>query len=172
MWRALALLGASAIFGAAFAAQPSAEASPQRLSGAQSNYVEYCAGCHGIKGSSAPAPVPELRDRVGFFMCTPEGREYLIRLPNVAHAPVSSAEELAELMNFVVFTLGSSSVPSATPRFTASEVAMLRQRPLHPGASLQALRRQLVANLIRTCGAPAVLRQLHSPPGDRAGTAR
>ena len=47
----------------------------------ESDYVEYCSGCHGMQGNSAPAEIPVLRDRVGYFMCTKEGRDYLIRLP-------------------------------------------------------------------------------------------
>ena len=50
----------------------------------QSDYVEHCSGCHGMQGDSAPAEIPVLRDRIGYFLCTQEGREYLIRLPNVA----------------------------------------------------------------------------------------
>jgi cytochrome c553 len=46
------------------------------LTAPESDYVEYCSGCHGMQGNSAPAEIPVLRDRVGYFMCTKEGRDY------------------------------------------------------------------------------------------------
>ena len=58
-----------------------------------------------------PADIPVLRDRVGYFMCTKEGRDYLIRLPNVAYSAIDDNQELAEMMNFVVFGLGGASAP-------------------------------------------------------------
>jgi hypothetical protein len=77
----------------------------------QSDYVEHCSGCHGMQGDSAPAEIPVLRDRIGYFMCLPEGREYLIRLPNVAYSAITDNQELADMMNFVVFGLGGNSAP-------------------------------------------------------------
>ena len=55
----------------------------------QSDYIEQCGGCHGIQGTSAPADIPVLRERVGYYMCLPEGRAYLLRLPNVAHSRIA-----------------------------------------------------------------------------------
>ncbi|WP_147395386.1 cytochrome C [Altericroceibacterium spongiae] len=129
---------------------------------AQSDYVEFCAGCHGISGSSAPAPVPELRSRVGYFMCNDEARDYLIRLPNVAHAPIRDSQELADLMNFVIFNLGGDSVPDDARPFQAEEVARLRARPLRAGAPLLAMREKLVADLILACGAPDNLQAFYA----------
>jgi hypothetical protein len=80
----------------------------------QSDYVEHCSGCHGMQGNSAPAEIPVLRDRVGYFMCTREGREYLIRLPNVAYSAITDDQQLADMMNFVVFGLGGNSAPKFT----------------------------------------------------------
>src|ERR1700749_4267327 len=72
------------------------------MSVAQSDYTENCGGCHGFDGDSEPADIPVLKDRVGYFMCTREGRDYLIRLPNVAHSRITDPQELADLVNFVV----------------------------------------------------------------------
>lgn len=130
---------------------------------AQSDYVEHCGGCHGIQGSSAPAQIPVLRDRVGWFMCLPDARAYLIRLPNVAHSRITDNEQLADLVNFVVFGLGRGSVPAGTAPFTAAEVATDRQRPLTT-QSLKRLRSGLVEKMIRQCGAPAAMRLLYPPP--------
>lgn len=138
-------------------ASANAPAVSPRFSTAQSDYVEYCAGCHGVQGRSAPAPIPELRERVGWFMCTPEGREYLIRLPNVSHVPLADNGDVASLMNFVVFGLGGASAPSGARPFDAAEVRQLRARALKPGIQLQAMRRRIVADMLRRCGAPRQL---------------
>ena len=119
----------------------------------QSDYVEHCSGCHGMQGNSAPAEIPVLRDRVGYFMCTREGRDYLVRLPNVAYSAISDNQELADMMNFVVFGLGGNSAPKGTKPFTASEVARLRTRALAT-QSLIAIRAEVVAKLGTGCAVP------------------
>ena len=119
----------------------------------ESDYVEYCSGCHGMQGNSAPAEIPVLRDRVGYFMCTREGRDYLIRLPNVAYSAITDNQELADMMNFVVFGLGGNSAPKGTRPFTASEVRRLRAEALGT-QSLIAARAQVVDKLVSTCAVP------------------
>ena len=124
----------------------------------QSDYVEHCSGCHGMQGNSAPAPIPVLRDRVGYFMCTREGRDYLIRLPNVAYSAIDDNQELADMMNFVVFGLGGSSAPRAAKPFTAAEVARLRRDALAT-QSLILARTKVVAGLAASdCAVPDSMR--------------
>ena len=123
------------------------------LTGPQSDYVEHCSGCHGMQGNSAPAEIPVLRDRVGYFMCTKEGREYLIRLPNVAYSAITDDQELADMMNFVVFGLGGNSAPKGTKPYTAQEVARLRTRALAT-QSLIAERTKVVGKMMGSCKVP------------------
>ncbi|RQW45182.1 cytochrome C [Novosphingobium sp. LASN5T] len=130
---------------------------------ARSDYVEHCAGCHGVQGKSAPAPLPELFGRVGWFMCTPQSRAYLLRLPNIAHSRIKDNAELADMMNYVVFVIGAGSVPPGTRPFTGAEVT--RERPLvMDSASLTAERARHAADAIRKCRAPASLGLLY--PGE------
>ena len=129
---------------------------------ARSDYVEHCGGCHGVDGRSAPAQVPQLRDRIGYFMCTPAARAYLIRLPNVAHSRITDNAQLADLLNFVVFDLGGASTPPGTRPFSAAEVARERQLALS-ATSLKAERARHVAEVIRHCHAPATLRHFYDP---------
>jgi hypothetical protein len=151
MLAAAALLLASTV---AEAATPLPElTSLPELTGPQSDYVEHCSGCHGMQGNSAPADIPVLRDRVGYFMCTPAGRDYLIRLPNVAYSAITDNQELADMMNFVVFGLGGASAPKGAKPFTASEVARLRGRALAT-QSLIAARADVVAKLGSACAVP------------------
>lgn len=127
-----------------------------QLNEVQSIYLQHCGGCHGIQGVSAPREVPDLRGQVGSFLCTPDGRAYLIRLPSVALAPVSD-RMLADMMNFVVFKIGgpASAAPNASP-YTAAEVAQLRQQPL-TNTGLAGYRARIVKDMIERCGAPASL---------------
>ena len=117
---------------------------------ARSDYIEHCAGCHGMTGSSAPARVPLLKGRVGYFLCTQRGRDYLVRLPNVARAPVSDDAALADLMNFVVFEIGRGSAPAGAKPFDVEEVAALRKAPLIGGSPIGE-RRKIVEYTLRHC---------------------
>ena len=148
------MLGVAALLLAPSAAW--AEPALPQLTTPQSDYVEHCSGCHGMQGDSAPAEIPVLRDRVGYFMCTKEGREYLIRLPNVAYSAISDNQQLADMMNFVVFGLGGSSAPRDARPFTAAEVARLRTRALAT-QSLIAARAEVVGKMAIRCAVPKSL---------------
>ena len=120
------------------------------------DYLLGCGGCHGIDGISNPKLVPELRGQVGYFLATKRGREYLVRLPNVAFYTVSNGD-LAQMLNYMVFTIGRDGVPANAKPYTASEVARLRKSPLTE-VSLVDYRNALVEDLIANHGAPASLR--------------
>ena len=126
------------------------------LSPEQTRFVLRCGGCHGTLGQSPPKSVPQLRGVAGWFLCTREAREYVIRLPNVSRAQLNDAD-LAGVMNFVAFELGETSAPAKAMRFSAGEVAAIRTRPLNV-RPLNAYRRQIVDGVIRKCGAPVSLR--------------
>lgn len=129
---------------------------------ARADYVEHCAGCHGVQGISAPAKLPELRGRVGYMMCTPATRSYLLRLPNIAKSRLSDNQQLADMLNFMVFGIGGESVLPDTQPFTAAEVGYERQFAL-TSASLVAERKRHVETAIHDCGAPASFRDFYKP---------
>ena len=133
----------------------------------QSDYVEHCSGCHGMQGNSAPAEIPVLRDRVGYFMCTQQGREYLIRLPNVAYSAITDNQELADMMNFVVFGLGGNSAPKGTRPYTAQEVARLRTQALAT-QSLMAARENVVGEMLGRCNVPKSMNYFYDGQGQAA----
>lgn len=112
-------------------------------------YLQGCGGCHGLRGRSVQLLVPQLHDQVGFLLCTPEGRDYAIRLPNVAFAHVSDAE-LADLMNYVMFDIGGASAPANAKHYSAQEVGRLRRDPLTV-TDLRARRRQIVDGILARC---------------------
>ncbi|MBC7522381.1 MAG: cytochrome C [Sandarakinorhabdus sp.] len=133
---------------------------PGEMNLAQSDYVEHCGGCHGIQGDASPAQLPSLRGRVGWFMCNPEARSYLLRLPNVARSRITDNVELADLLNFMVFGLGGASTPKNAKPFTGAEVGRERLSPF-TSVSLVKTRAAVVDGLIKRCGAPASLRLMY-----------
>lgn len=127
-----------------------------RLGRAQGAYLLGCGGCHGEQGVSNSRLVPDLRGQVGYYLSTQAGREYIVRLPNVSFYTANN-EELAEILNYVVFNLGAEGVPANTRPYTAAEVAKLRREPLTE-VSLVSYRGQLVDDLITHHAAPVSLK--------------
>ena len=91
-------------------AAPVAQFSP-----AQSDYILACAGCHGLNGVSNSMLVPSLKGLVGYYLNMPEGRAYLPRLPNVAFSTLND-EQLAAVLNYMVFDIGADSAPAGSRR--------------------------------------------------------
>lgn len=92
------------------------------------NYQMLCQGCHVGDGRGGK-DVPDFRGKVGFFLLTPEGREYLIKVPGSANSALDS-KQLAELMNWMLPIMGKDSMPDNFIPYTEQEVATLRQEPL------------------------------------------
>jgi cytochrome c553 len=100
------------------------------------DYILNCSGCHRMDGSgSRTVPplgaMPELRGKPG-------AREYWIRVPGAAQAPLSDAR-LAALMNWLVERF--TGIP-VEPAYTEGEVGRLRRNPLRdPIERRKAIRR-------------------------------
>lgn len=97
------------------------------------DFILNCAGCHQMSGSgSATVPslhgMAELANKVG-------ARAYFIRVPGVAHAPLSN-ERLAALVNWVLQRFAGK---APSPRYTAKEVSELRKRPFLDPLAARAL---------------------------------
>ena len=133
---------------------------------ATASYLEICGGCHGLHGRSAQLLVPQLKDQVGYLLCTREGREYAIRLPNVAFARLSD-QDLAGLMNYVMFKIGGSSAPAAAKPYDAEEIGRLRHDPLTV-TDLKARRRHVLDGIIASCGGASVLLDYQHASEDRS----
>jgi mono/diheme cytochrome c family protein len=110
------------------------------------NYLLNCGGCHGLNGVSNSRLVPDLKDQIGLFLNLPEGRRYVVRLPNVAFS-MTTDEALTGLLNYVVFTLGGAKVPKGAQPYTVREVSALRRSPLTE-VSLVRTRQAMVRILI------------------------
>jgi mono/diheme cytochrome c family protein len=97
------------------------------------DFLLSCAGCHKLDASGS-ATVPSLRG-VDRLLAKPGGRDYVLRVPGVASAPLSD-ERLAALLDWVFVSFGNH----AAPQFTAAEVHEARTRPfVDPKAARAAL---------------------------------
>ncbi len=85
----------------------------------------HCSGCHGPDGRGDGRMVPDLR-RLAPLLEVEGGREYLVRVPGVAQAPLESPA-LARLLDFVLRELSGVEDLEA---FEAAEVDRWRRRPL------------------------------------------
>ena len=69
-----------------------------------------------------------MTDVVGFFLHSAEGRDFLIRVPGVAHSALDDFE-ITELMNWLLQSFSAAQLPATFTPFTVDEVAGLRQDP-------------------------------------------
>ena len=105
-------------------------------------YAENCEGCHGWAGVSV-TEIPTLKGRIGYFARIPEGRRYLMQVPNVALNP-SSDEDIAAMMNWLLATFSREQLPADFVPYTAQEVAGLRKARIDVAAD----RRRVIAALV------------------------
>jgi mono/diheme cytochrome c family protein len=104
------------------------------------NFQLQCMGCHLADGSGQPGRVPSVRRSLVLLSQSAAGRNYVVRVPGVAQAPLSD-EEVAQLLNWMLRNLSDLAVPPGTPAYAAGEIAPLRSRPL---SQVRALRARLM----------------------------
>ena len=86
-------------------------------------------GCHLADGSGEAGRVPSLRRSLVLFSATPEGRQYVIRVPGVAQSPLSDAQTAA-LLNWMARNLSDVALPPGFADYTEAEVKGMRSHPL------------------------------------------
>jgi mono/diheme cytochrome c family protein len=92
----------------------------------RNNYLLACRGCHLADGSGVPPAVPSLRNTLGRFVESDEGRGYLVRVPGVLQSRLND-RQLAEVINWVLTEFNAETLPADFRRFTESEVAEWRK---------------------------------------------
>lgn len=92
------------------------------------NYMLHCQGCHLPQAEGFTGRVPPMKDFVGYFLHSREGREFLIRVPGVAHSALGDSE-ITELMNWLLRSFSADQLPATFAPFTVDEVTTLRQDP-------------------------------------------
>jgi mono/diheme cytochrome c family protein len=95
----------------------------------QLDYVVHCQGCHRADGSGTPGTIPPLAGSVGKLLRATGGREFLVRVPGVAMAPLDDAE-VAAVLNWMLVTFGGADVPRDFAPYSTREIARLRVDPL------------------------------------------
>ena len=94
------------------------------------NYLLHCSGCHQPDGSGSPdSGIPDMRGSIGHFLHLPEGRAFLVQVPGTAQSSLNDGDT-AELLNWMVRTLGEKDVPVDFSPYTRDEVTRLRGHPL------------------------------------------
>ena len=109
------------------------------------NYMLHCQGCHLPDAAGHEGKVPPMKDFVGYFLHSEEGRDFLIRVPGVAHAALND-EELTELMNWLLLSFSEEQLPTGFTPFTESEVNRLRADPENRPDSV---REEILADIAR-----------------------
>ncbi|RLA27883.1 MAG: cytochrome C [Gammaproteobacteria bacterium] len=113
----------------------------------QNNKVAWmlnCQGCHRADGGATGDAVPALSGTVAKFLSVPGGREYLIRVPGVAMAPMDD-ESIAELTNWMLREFDKENIPQDFNRYSADEVGALRKSPL--GSEAGIVRAELIERM-------------------------
>jgi cytochrome c553 len=113
------------------------------------DYILNCMGCHGTQAQGVPGKIPPLANMLSRFMRTPEGRNYVLRVPGAANSALSDAQ-LAAVLNWLAVTYDSGT--SNVAPFTSQEVSAVRRRPM---ISVLATRSAVVRSLAITGSAPA-----------------
>ena len=92
---------------------------------ARTNYMIHCQGCHLPEAIGFAGKVPRMKDFVGYFLHSKEGREFVIRVPGVATASLPD-DDLTEMMNWLLLTYSAEQLPEPFVPFSVAEVAALR----------------------------------------------
>jgi mono/diheme cytochrome c family protein len=107
-------------------------------------------GCHGAEAQGVVGKVPPLAGSVALLMRSPEGRDYVLRVPGAANSALSD-EQLAAVLNWLAQRYPPPGTAPAAAPFTAAEVGGLRHTPL---ANVKESRRELVRALAASGLAP------------------
>jgi len=110
------------------------------------DYALNCQGCHRADGAGTPGSVPALAGSVGKFLRVPGGREYLVRVPGVAQAPLDDSATAA-VLNWILARFGTDDLPADFSPYTPAEIGRLRRDPL---TDVERVRRELLDAIARS----------------------
>jgi hypothetical protein len=91
----------------------------------EQGYILHCMGCHLEQGQGREPNVPRLKDRVGYYLALPGGRDYLLQVPGASQSLLSD-KALARTTNWLVTAFAGQSMPDEFEPYTESEVTRLR----------------------------------------------
>jgi mono/diheme cytochrome c family protein len=93
-------------------------------------FAKNCQGCHGSMGSKGQE-IPTLANRIGYFARAPEGRAFLVQVPNVALSAIDDTD-LAAMLNWMLTSYSAGQLPDDFKPYTADEVETLRKVRISP----------------------------------------
>ncbi len=121
---------------------------------ARMNWALQCQGCHKQDATGMPERgTPSLVGFVARFLSVEGGRAYLTRVPGVANAGLAD-NQLAELLNWTLYTFDKDHVPAGFAPLTADETKAGRSRPFISEAA--AVRTSLIASFPAASTKPVV----------------
>ncbi len=94
-------------------------------------WMLQCQGCHRADGTGTGDEVPAIAGQVSRFLHVEGGREFLVRVPGVASAPLGDAD-LAALVNWMLVEFDPGHLPESFTPYEPAEIAALRTRPFGP----------------------------------------
>ncbi len=111
---------------------------------ARVNYLLHCVSCHLPDGrGSKVGRVPDLGEYLGIFAQHPESRPFLVQVPGAAGAPMD-AQTLAEVINWILYTMNAQQLGPGFKPYTAQEVSEYRKSPL---LDVEPVRRELIGKI-------------------------
>jgi len=127
LWSQLALL----LIGISFNAMAAAADADQMISPARARslFILQCAGCHHVDGSGQPdSGVPSMRNTLGYFLGSAQGRAFLVQVPGARNATITDAE-LTALTNWQLHNFSKDILPADFVPYTTQEVTQARANP-------------------------------------------
>jgi len=115
---------------------------------AEINYLLHCASCHQINGKGSPGNVPDLGEYPGRFAQHPDSRAFLAQVPGSSSAPISD-QELADVLNWILYTMNMQQLTSEFKAYTAVEVGRYRKSPV---VEIEKTRRRLIEKVVGDYG--------------------
>ena len=93
---------------------------------AEFNWKLNCQGCHGVNAQGSANGAPPMPGVIGGFLHVGGGREYLVQVPGVAHAPLND-EELADVLNWMLVRFACEPLLAGFKGYGSAEVGALRR---------------------------------------------
>lgn len=110
------------------------------------NYMLRCAGCHLVDGAGSPSVgIPDLRGNVGLFLHSEDGRQFLIKVPGVAHAHLTD-KQIVDVVHWMLKNFSADDIPPEFTEYTVQEVHEYRS---HQPGDVMGMRKKVVSELVQ-----------------------
>lgn len=94
---------------------------------AKVDYLIHCQGCHLPEAVGVAGKVPRMKNFLGYYLHSEDGRRFIVQVPGAATANLDDAR-LADLMNWLLLRYSKAELPYDFEPYTAAEVGKLRPK--------------------------------------------